>query len=222
MTNPLKHKYLKVLVVGALALMVGASCHHPKTDLTPEATAPFPVSSLAGRDIGVLPFTLVLADDSLHWEQLADRAKSLPAADSVLWASLTTRITEVPWKSPAHIWRSTRGATGMPDDPRQLGTSILRGVQVGGYVPDPLRAQLRTLGAVAGGTFILAPAALFFTQAKDSGSVKRTGKGQAEVILVLVDVRLGQVSWRSAARGQGDDPWTALTHALKTLTPGLP
>jgi hypothetical protein len=123
----LKRKYLKAWVVGTL--VVGASCHHPKTEPTPEATAPFPVSSLAGRDIGVLPFTLVLADDSLHWD-LSDRAKTLTIADSVLWASLTTRITEIPWKSPAHIWRSTRGATGMPDDPRQLGTSILRGVQV--------------------------------------------------------------------------------------------
>lgn len=204
-------------------VVVGASCHHPKSaDLTPEPTVPFPVTSLAGRDIGVLPFTLVLAEDSLHWDQMADRAKTLPAADSVLWSVLTTRITEISWKSPAHIWRSTRGATGLPDDPRQLGTSILRGVPVGGYVPDPLRAQLRTLGALAGGTFILAPAALFYTKAKTTGTAAATRKAQAEVTLVLVDVRLGQVSWRSTARGEGDDPWTALTRALKTLTPGLP
>jgi len=37
-----------------------------------------------------------------------------------------------------------------------------------------------------------------------------------------VDVRLGRVAWRTVARGEADDPWTALTRAVKALTPGLP
>jgi hypothetical protein len=39
---------------------------------------------------------------------------------------------------------------------------------------------------------------------------------------VLVDVRLGRVGFRTIARGEGDDPWTALARAVKNLTPGLP
>ena len=35
-------------------------------------------------------------------------------------------------------------------------------------------------------------------------------------------VRIGRVGWRTIARGEGDDPWTALTRAVKALTPGLP
>ena len=46
--------------------------------------------------------------------------------------------------------------------------------------------------------------------------------GTAELAIVLVDVRTGQVGWRTVARGEGDDPWTALARAVKSLTPGLP
>jgi hypothetical protein len=44
----------------------------------------------------------------------------------------------------------------------------------------------------------------------------------AELSVVLVDVRTGQVGFRTVARGEGDDPWTALERAVKSLTPGLP
>jgi hypothetical protein len=38
----------------------------------------------------------------------------------------------------------------------------------------------------------------------------------------MVDTRLGHVVFRTVARGAGDDPWTALTRAIKAATPGLP
>jgi hypothetical protein len=44
----------------------------------------------------------------------------------------------------------------------------------------------------------------------------------AEVSFVLLDSRIGKIGWRTIARGEGDDPWTALTRAVKSLTPGLP
>jgi len=179
---------------------------------------PLPAGSLASRDVGVLPFTLVLAEDSLHWDShFTDHPKVLATADSILLGFLTSRVPEVAWKSPARMWRGARGANDLPDDPHQLGVAILRQLPVGSYVPDPLRAQLRMLGAVAGGTYVLAPASLFF---KTDSANRRMGR--AELTMVLVDVRLGQVSWRSVARGTGDEPWTAVNAALKTLTPGLP
>ena len=213
-------KHLKTWMVAAV-LASGCGGHHLQSPV-PEATVPFPVSGLAGRDVGVLPFTLILAEDSLHWEaRLADRPKLLATADSTLLDFFTTRIPEISWKSPARIWRSARGANDLPDDPHQLGIAVLRQLAVGAFVPDPLRAQLRTLGAVAGGSYLLAPAALFYLA--DSVPAPAGGKqARAELTLVIVDVRLGQVSWRSVARGTGDDPWSALTKALKTLTPGMP
>jgi hypothetical protein len=44
----------------------------------------------------------------------------------------------------------------------------------------------------------------------------------AELSVVMVDVRTGRIGFRTVARGDGDDPWTALTGAVKNLTPGLP
>ena len=225
MSNSLTGKHLKTWAVAAAIGAAGCVGHHTQGP-TPEATVPFPVGSLAGRDVGVLPFTLILADDSLHWDAaLADRPKVLATADSTLLASLTTRIPEIAWKSPARLWRGARGANGLPDDPHQLGIAVLRQLPVGAFVPDPLRAQLRILGAVAGGSYVVAPAALFYKpdSSEHKGDTSAVSKrATAEVTLVIVDVRLGQVSWRSTARGVGDDPWSALSHALKTLTPGMP
>jgi hypothetical protein len=38
----------------------------------------------------------------------------------------------------------------------------------------------------------------------------------------MVDTRVGKIGWRTVARGEADDPWAALTKAVKALTPGLP
>lgn len=222
----MNRKYLKGRAVGALVAGTLAACvGHKSQTPVPEPTVPLPAGSLASRDVGVLPFTLVLAEDSLHWdEHFADRPKTLATADSLLFGFLTSRVPEVAWKSPARLWRSARGANDLPDDPHQLGVAILRQLPVGSYVPDPLRAQLRMLGAVAGGTYVLAPASLFFkvdTTMREGGG-GRSRVGTAELTMVLVDVRLGQVSWRSVARGTAEDPWSAVNAALKTLTPGLP
>jgi hypothetical protein len=216
----LNRKYLKAWDVGKwVAPLLVAACVGRKSQTpAPEPTVPLPAGSLAGRDVGVMPFTLVLAEDSLHWDaHFTDHPKTLATADSQLLGFLTSRVPEVAWKSPARLWRSARGANDLPDDPHQLGVAILRQIPVGSYVPDPLRAQLRMLGAVAGGSYVLAPASLFFK----TDSANRT-MGKAELTMVLVDVRLGQVSWRSVARGTGEDPWSAVNAALKTLTPGLP
>jgi len=217
----LNRKYLKALFLLAASACVG---HKSQTPI-PEPTVPLPAGSLASRDVGVMPFTLVLAEDSLHWDaHFTDHPKTLATADSLLLGFLTSRVPEVAWKSPARLWRSARGANDLPDDPHQLGVAILRQLPVGSYVPDPLRAQLRMLGAVAGGSYVLAPASLFF-KVDTAGRPPAAGSrsiGTAELTMVLVDVRLGQVSWRSVARGTGEDPWSAVNAALKTLTPGLP
>ena len=216
----MNRKYLKAWDVGkwVAPLLVAACVGHKSQTPVPEPTVPLPAGSLASRDVGVMPFTLVLAEDSLHWDaHFTDHPKTLATADSLLLGFLTSRVPEVAWKSPARLWRSARGANDLPDDPHQLGVAILRQLPVGSYVPDPLRAQLRMLGAVAGGSYVLAPASLFFKT--DSANRKM---GKAELTMVLVDVRLGQVSWRSVARGTGEDPWSAVNAALKTLAPGLP
>ena len=213
MTNPLKNRYL-----WACALLV--ACGGKKSDhpLAPAPTAPLPTAGLAGQKVSVLPLTLAAAEDTLHWEALlADRRATLDRSDSIIATLLAAREPEVTWVGPAELRRVARRAAGIAAEPDQMGTSFLRAETLID-VPDPLRYQLRTLVALAGGRFALVPAGLVYRHAPGSPA----GVATAELSIVLIDARVGKVGWRTVARGEGLDPWTALTRAVKSLTPGLP
>ncbi len=210
--------------------MLAAACAGHRADQTtePKPTAPLPTATLAGQQVSLFPLTLLAAEDSLHWEaQLADRHATLGRADSIIGALIKARAPEVTWVLPEELRRAARRAPSVATDPDQMGTSLLR-VENIEIVPDPLRSQLRTLEAIAGGRYALIPAALVYRRTvgpSDGLTVRPTtlaGKATAELSVVMVDVRLGRVGWRTVARGEGDDPWSALTRAVKNLTPGLP
>jgi hypothetical protein len=101
-----------------------------------------------------------------------------------------------------------------------MGTPFLRADNIVD-VPDPLRYQLRTLMGLVGGRYALVPAGLVFRRPPNHPAAQAP-LAVAELSLVLIDTRVGKVGWRTVARGVGDDPWTALTRAVKSLTPGLP
>jgi hypothetical protein len=208
----LKHKYL--LLLFALA------CGGKKTDQppAPAPTAPLPTAGIAGQPVSVWPLTLVAAEDSLHWNALlADRRATLDRCDSIIGSLLTARSPEVSWVSAADLRRAARRAVGIATEPDQMGTSFLRAEKLVD-VPDPLRYQMRTLVGIAGGRFALVPAGLVYRRAPGTAA----GVGTAELSIVLIDTRVGKIGWRNVARGEGQDPWTALTRAVKSLTPGLP
>jgi hypothetical protein len=215
-TNPLK---IKSLVRGAWCAIV-AGCGHTSQTPTPEPTAPLPTAGIAAQQVGITPLTLIVAEDSLHWQALlGERRAALAKSDSLIGTLLKARAPEVTWLLPDELRRAARRAPGIAPDPDQMGTAILlRGGGREEMVPDPLRNELRTLAALVGaggGRFVLVPAGLVF---------RRTGRpsATAELTIVMVDVRTGRVGFRTVARGEGDDPWTALTRAVKSLTPGLP
>jgi len=186
---------------------------------TPEnlpPTAPLPTAGLAGQRVALTPLTLVGAEDTLHLDSLvANRRATLNKSDSIIGALLTARAPEVTWVGPEELRHTARRAPGVATDPDQLGTAFLRAPSVID-VPDPLRYQLRTLVGLAGGRFAMIPGGLVFR--------RRPGRTDmtAELSLVMVDTRTGKVGWRTVARADADDPWTALTRAVKALTPGLP
>jgi len=227
-SNRLQFKYL---VCGAWCVVAAAAVacgHKPETSERPQPTAPLPTAALAGREVLVLPITLLAAEDSLRWGAvLTDRRATLARADSVIGTLLKARVPEVTWILPEELRRAARGAPGIATDPDQMGTAILRARNVT-MVPDPLRSQLRTLAALArGSVYALVPAALIYrrTVARSDGRTVVSGGSAvatAELAIVLADVRLGRVGWRTVATGEGDDPWSALTRAVKGLTPGLP
>ncbi|HET9385610.1 MAG TPA: hypothetical protein VFO67_10710 [Gemmatimonadales bacterium] len=215
MSKPLQAKYF-------LALLALLSCGGKKKadeQPTPQElppTAPLPTAGLAGQRVALTPLTLVGAEDTLRWDSLlADRRAMLDKSDSIIGALLSARAPEVTWVGPAELRRTARRAAGVATDPDQLGTAFLRADKLI-EVPDPLRYQLRTLVGLAGGRFAMIPAGLVYR--------RRPGRtdATAELSIVMVDTRVGRVGWRTVARGDGEDPWTALTKAVKSLTPGLP
>lgn len=222
MTNPLKAKNLVrgawcVVALGALLSCRGKKPADEKP--TPEQlppTAPLPTAGLAGQRVALTPLTLVGAEDTLKWDSLvANRRATLDKSDSIIGVLLTARAPEVTWVGPAELRRTAHRAAGVATPPDQLGTAFLRGERLVD-VPDPLRYQLRTLVGLAGGRYALIPAGLVFR--------RRPGRtdATAELSMVMVDTRVGRIGWRTVARGDGEDPWTALTKAVKSLTPGLP
>ena len=215
MSKPLQAKYF-------LALLAVLSCggkkkaNEPPTPQELPPTAPLPTAGLAGQRVALTPLTLVAAEDTLHWDSIInDRRATLNKSDSIIESLLVARATEVTWVGPAELRRTAHRAAGVAADPDQMGTSFLRGERLI-EVPDPLRYQLRTLVALAGGRYAMIPAGLVYR--------RRPGRtdATAELSIVMVDTRVGRVGWRTVARGDGDDPWSALTKAVKSLTPGLP
>ena len=215
MSKPLQAKYFLVLLV---LLSCGGK---KKTDQQPTPqelppTAPLPTAGLAGQRVALTPLALVAAEDTLQWDSIInDRRATLDKSDSIIEALLIARAPEVTWVGPPQLRRTARRAAGIATDPDQLGTPFLRAEKLI-EVPHPLRYQLRTLVGLIGGRYAMIPTGLVYR--------RRPGRtdATAELSIVMVDTRVGRVGWRTIARGDGDDPWAALTKAIKSLTPGLP
>ena len=223
--NPLTHNYL-VRGVWCVVVVAGISCGgsakaSPEQTPAPAPTAPLPTAGLAGQRVALFPLTLVAAEDSLRWDSLVrDRRVTLTRADSVIGELLAGRAPEVTWVTPEELRKSARRAVGIATDPDQIGGSVLRAEELA-IVPDPLRSQLRTLAGLVGSRFAVVPAALVYKRRPRAPTAPLL-VATAELSIVMVDVRMGRVVWRTIARGEGADAWTALTAAVKSLTPGLP
>ncbi len=205
-------RYLQTLVT--VALVAGCGGSGPATSVNPSGL-PLPLPAMLGQQVSIYPLTLLAGDETLGWrESLEPRRAALDRADSLIVAALTERSPEIQWIEPDALRRAARRAPGMLTDPDRMATAILRSPAIN-KLPDPLFSQIRNLSGVAGGRLALVPASLGFTPDEQ-------GAGKAVLTLVLVDIRTGRVRWRNQAEGTGDEPWSALWAALKTLAPGLP
>ena len=217
-----------------LILLASLSCGGKKSEQqpTPAPIAPLPTAGLAGQRVALTPLAMVATEEALRWDSLiGNRRTTLDKSDSIITTLLGARASEVTWIGPAELRHIARRAPGIAADPDQMGTPFLRAPNLID-VPDPLRYQLRTLMGLVGGRYVLVPASLVFrvagrpagqTANSSEPAVRPSGhQAVAELSVVLIDSRVGKIGWRTIARGEGDDPWTALTHAVKSLTPGLP
>lgn len=206
-----------------MGLLTALACGAKKSSQNPEPapTAPLPTAGLAGQRVAVTPLALVAAEEALQWDSLiGNRRTTLDKSDSIIATLLGARAPEVTWVGPAELRHIARRAPGIAADPDQMGTPFLRASNIID-VPDPLRSQLRTLMGLAGGRYVLVPAGLVFRKPA-VGPSGHPAAASAELSVVLIDSRVGKVGWRTIAHGEGDDPWIALTRAVKSLTPGLP
>lgn len=167
---------------------------------------------LAGQTVPVLPLTLVVADVPSRQGPLAgDHAAVVAWGDSLVGYALTARAPEVNWMLPEELRQKAKRAPTLVTDPDKMGQSILRNERID-VLPDPLRTYSRNLVAVTGGRLIMVPAALEISQSGDQGT-------RAELTMVLADVRLAKVMWRTRATGYGADAALALDSAMATMLP---
>ena len=211
-TSPTKRSFLLLLTLAAPACLKAQ--HERQPEPKPPVTI-LPTSALAGKTVGVLPLTLLVADPALQGEPLyteyKDRRGGLQRADSLISEALVGRGPEVHWVLPPQLRKMARRAAGFVPDPDEMGQAILRAPNLK-EIPDPLRSSLRSLLAIADGRIALVPAALGFGPEPD-------GQIRADLSLVVGDARTGKVMWRSLAWGRGKTPDEALNAALAAVLP---
>ena len=171
------------------------------------------LESLAGQVVAVMPLTHVVRDTALNDStMMAPRAAFQEWADSLLGEVLQERAPEVSWLLPPELEKVARKGAGMIPEPDRMGQSVMRSDRLE-QVPDPLRSNLRTLMALAGGRYVFIPASIYFDR-DEEGAVRAT------VYAVLADTRTGQVAWRAKnAVGAGPNRDGALRAALVTFLP---
>jgi hypothetical protein len=197
-----------------LALAGLGACSKPNTVPTPTTTPlqRFPTQALVGAQVAVFPLNFVTYDSTLSLDSVFVSGRGRQRVDSILAAALRQFGWEVRWVMPDSLRLAARKAPGLLANPDDLATSRLR-VYTLQTVPEPLRAQLRTLtGAVTGGRHALVPAGLDISRQPD-------GRYVADFSIALADVRVGAVGWSNTLRGVGDDVWTAVTSATRLLFP---
>lgn len=199
----------------AALTLVLSGCSGASTRSPEPTVLPLPHAALAGQEAAVLPLARIVAPSGEGWDSLlSDRAAVRATADSLIARALLEGAPDVSWIFPPALRAMAARNPAVSPDPDRIPTAGLAASNVSD-VPDPLRGQLRTLVALAGGRYVLIPASLVYTAAPAGG-------GRAEVTAVLVDVRTGRVAARSMATGDGADPWSALEGALRRLVGEAP
>ena len=207
-----------VLCWTLLVTLAAPACAKAQRERQPEPLAnvvAFNTQAVAGKTVGVLPLTLVVADPAVQSDtvylEYKDRRSALRRADSLIAEALLGRGPEVGWVLPPELRKMARRSAGFVPDPDQMGQAVLRAPKLT-VLPDPLRSSLRSLLAIADARLALVPASLGFGPEPD-------GQLRADLSLVLADARTGKVLWRSLALGRGRTPDEALNAALAAVLP---
>ncbi len=121
------------------------------------------------------------------------RGALLQEANSALDTAVRLTGRGVTWMGLEEQRRAARRNPTLGIEPDQLATAYLVGSTVD-RVPDPLWGQVRSLGAITGARFAVVPAAV-----RVSGT---SGAFTASYIVVVADIRTGNVMFRARATGR--------------------
>ena len=212
---PKSSSFRAILLLLTLAVPACLKAQHERQPEPQTPVTMLPTQALAGKTVGVLPLTLLVADPTLQsdpgYAHYKERRSGLERADSLISEALVGRGPEVHWILPPQLRKMARRSAGFVPDPDDMGQAVLRAPKLQ-TIPDPLRSSLRTLLAIADGRLALVPASLGFGPEPD-------GQIRADLSLVVGDARTGKVMWRSLAWGRGKTPDDALTAAMAAVLP---
>jgi len=205
---------LRLAAALVLAVHASTSAVAQRPEKPPRGLA---TDALAGESVALLPLTMAIANPDLRQDTmivaLGDQRHLLRWADSVIGQELQTRAPEVNWVPAPRLRQLARRNPGFMPDPDQMGQAILRAPKLT-KIPDPLRASLRSVIAVTGGRYAMAPAALGFSR-------ESTGQLRVDLALALADARQGTVIWRSMTYATGANPGEALAAAVTAVLPAV-
>ena len=204
---------------GVMLLSLSAVCacsHHAPTQAIPAdpfanlGVSQIPVTGMAGSGALLFPVGNIVFGDSLTGLALR-RGDLLDRATVVLDSVLERDAREVTWHDQEAMRRVLRRSPGIASDPTDLPTGFLLAKRVEG-IPDPLWSSLRALGALTGARMAVIPVAVRLQG--------RPGAVSATFAVAIVDVRVGELSWRGRVTGPDQPtPEAALLAAAAAAVP---
>jgi len=200
-----------------LSIIAASACSHrappaatPADPFVNLGIGQIPVSGIAGGGALLFPVGGILFGDSLAGLVIR-RGDLRDRATAVLDSVLARDAHEVTWHDQEGIRRVLRRSPGIAADPTDLPTGFLLGKKVEA-IPDPLWSSVRALGALTGARVAVIPVAVRLEG--------RPGAVNATYAVVILDVRVGQLSWRGKVTGPDQPtPELALTAAAAAAVP---
>jgi hypothetical protein len=174
------------------------------------------VQALAGQTVAVVPITFIGADSSLKRDSALaiywNRVAGLHHFDTLFGDYLTGTLVETKWVLPPALRQLYLKTHGYMPDPDYMGQSQLKNPGIKKKVPEPLASKLRAVAGVTDARVIVVPAGVVFL--RDS-----TGMLNANVSVVLVDARTGEIKYRTISTGKGVTSDAALRASFAVMIP---
>lgn len=172
-----------------------ASQPAPEDPFVTTPTGALSVASLSGQNTMLVTLGAILLGDSARpLAELEARRHALVAtANLQLDSAIRRDARDVNWYGLPEQRRAARGAPTLNLQPDNFQAAYLSDRRAEA-VPDPLRAQLRSMAAMTGSRLAVIPAALRL-QVGAEGTT-------ATIIVVVVDTRMGNVVWRGRVAGR--------------------